>query len=221
MKFLSRKGAGQTEYILIVVLIAITVMFSVSRYGKEVRSLFKKTNKKLTLMDGDSKVDDSNDQGGSNSTVNGEEEQTPITDNSTNSGNDEQTSDQDKELEIDRAKCQRLYNDLQREKRNELRVHNNRITVYNNLQNHYDRLADYYYSQAKRYRWIGWWGFWRKKRNRIIYWNNQYLSYSRRYRNYARQMSEKIDAENERHNAFLENWNLKMEQWEKECGGNP
>ncbi len=219
MRLYSKKGAGQTEYILIVVLIAITVMFSVSKYGKQVRLLFKKTNQKLTLMDGDSK-NTGDRQDSQDSTLTGGEENPPAVDNSGEQRNEQQQpSNDNNEKKVDREKCTREYNALQNEKSREDRAYNTRISTYIRIRDNYQRLSDHYYSRARRSFWYvwSWWGGLRAR----PYWNSNLYNLAKRYQNLASEITEKIDAENERHSAFLENWNLKMEQWEKECGGNP
>ncbi len=219
-----KRGASQTEYILIIVLIAISTMFAVGKYGKEVRTLFKKTNVKLSLMDGNGNVNgDTNSWEGSD--VSGGDE-----DNFDNGGeviNPGDNSDgtlmdnlpERDDNKKDREQCQREYQRLIYEKNAEESQYRQRVSYYNRMINFYRSRGRHFLSLASRssgwWHWGGWgFGFSRHRSSNYSY----YIKMARNYFGLADRMNKSLNRERKRHNAFLENWNLKMSKWQRECG---
>ncbi len=224
MRFLFKnKGASQTEYIIIVVLIAVSSMAAVSQYGKEIKALFQKTTAKLSLNntndDGDNKIPP-----GENREIGGGDTTIPDSGDTDIGVSDEKPSKSEEE-------CRKEYDDLMREKTDREHRHNLLIGRSIARERHYRELANKYARLASRYNWFhtgsvsvnfqilglifgnhGHYGGENRQRD-------YYLKKARMYGELADREVEYRRRENENYNAFLENWNLKMEQWQNECGG--
>lgn len=217
INFFSKKGAGQTEYIIIVVLVAVSSIFAVAKYGEEIKSLFKKTNIKLTLFNGNdsnsegelnppSEDDNNQASGGLDETGGGSE---TVGDSVSNNGENNRNEDRKS-----REECRREYGDLMRQKQREETSFRQKMARLNQMERVYRTNASYYFRLGSG-GW--WWGFWRH-RSRV---RNRYIEKGRMYLRLANRVAEQKRQETERHNAFLENWNLKMEQWREQCGNSP
>lgn len=229
--FLNKKGATQTEYIIIVVLIAVSTMAAVGKYGKEIKSLFQKSTAKLSLFDGSSGDENSNVSGGDDSTPAGGDEV------AVNSGDETSTSGSEdnnpsNENKKSREECMKEFRNLMNEKRREAYIYGTRIHSSIVRERQFRRLADHYALLASRFRWFhsgsvsinfqifsfifGTHGHYYSGGSRQ---RDYYLRKAEMYRRLAGREAEFRRREQERHRAFLENWNLKMQQWQQECGG--
>ena len=229
--FLNKKGASQTEYIIIVVLIAVSTMAAVGKYGNEIKSLFQKSTAKLSLFDGNSRDENSNVSGGDEGASGGDEEV------AVNSGDEASTSgsednNQSDENKKSREECMREYTNLMNEKRQEEQRFNRRMHSSMARERQFRRLADHYALLASRFRWFhsgsvsinfqifnfifGTHGHYHSGGSSQ---RDYYLRKAEMYRRLAGREAEFRRREQERHRAFLENWNLKMQQWQQECGG--
>ena len=229
--FLNKKGASQTEYIIIVVLIAVSTLVAVGKYGKEIKSLFQKSTAKLSLFDGNGRDD--------NSSVTGGDESVPAGDNEVvaDSGDEASTSgsednNQSDENRKSREECMREYTNLMNEKRQEEQRFNRRMHSSMARERQFRRLADQYARLASSFRWFhsGSVSINLEMLN-LIFGNHghyhgggssqrdYYLRKAEMYRRLADREVEFRRREQERHRAFLENWRLKMLQWQQECGG--
>lgn len=228
--FLNKKGASQTEYIIIIVLIAVSIMVAVGKYGHEIKSLFQKSTAKLSLFDGSSGDENSNVSGGDDSLpVGGDEVTVGSGDETSVSGSEDDNPPA--ENRKSKEECMREYNNLMNEKRQEDQMYNSRINSSIARERHYRELAEKFARLASKFRWFhsgsvsvniqilglifgnhGHSGEGSRQRD-------YYLRKAEMYRRLADREVEYRRRENERHRAFLENWNLKMQQWQQECGG--
>ncbi|GEM_PF-4198276 len=207
MKCLSQRGAGQTEYILIVVLIAITTLFAVGRYGREVRSLFSKSKVKLDFKD----LTDSNVNGDANGgtiTPPSDDDSTDVSSDDNDSSSDSDDNDADEQSNRE-EECQNRYRDLMNEKN---QIVNNYIQNYNELMREYNqanRVYQHYLREQSMYGSA--WGYW-----------NTYLDKIQMYRalNKLQRIRAQINALRQNYYRQLRDWQARMNQWRSECGHN-
>ena len=202
-----KKGAGQTEYIILIVLVAISVLFSVSKYGKEVRRLFTKSTSKLSLMDNKSDYENS-DEGG----IGWDSDEEQVDENLEQGQLDLSESETEESApKKSEEECRQEFNKLMSQKLREQRQYQRTIKRLTYLEKLYRTKASFYFRHAS-----GWWNFWGHSTL-----NRNYIEKGKMYLRLAENTAAKIENITGRHNAFLEDWNEKMEQWQSECGSNP
>ena len=229
--FLNKKGASQTEYIIIVVLIAVSTMAAVGKYGNEIKSLFQKSTAKLSLFDGNSRDENSDVSGGDESVPDGGDEVAVDSgdETSTSGSEDNNPSNENKKS---REECWREYRKLWNERKQEARTFKERMLSSYARERQFRRLADQYTRLASRFRWFHSGSVSINLEMLNLFFGNHghyhgggsrqrdyYLRKAEMYRRLAGREAEFRRREQERHSAFLENWRLKMQQWQQECGG--
>jgi Flp pilus assembly pilin Flp len=200
MKQQSGKGASQTEYIIILVLIGLSSLMVVGNLGVKVKTLFKKSKAELSFENNEEigNVTDSGDNNSDNLN----------SDNDNSSVNEENLNDETNPTMSD--ECQKQYNTLIAQKEKNKAIHDARLNNLNNRFKYFKSLALRYY-QSYAFGFISFFGH-----SHHVHRGRNYLL-AQRYNYLANYYKSLADAEQQKWNDYLNSWNQQMSDWERNC----